>query len=101
MSVIYICWEMIPLGSHCIQGVSPNTSDHYGIFPHVVELAQRSRLKGRVDGMGGTLCCCCPRCWVLGGGSPKHLTEVSLEADAEQKMKPRFLKTPVARSSSA
>lgn len=32
---------------------------------------------------------------------PKQLTEVSLEADAEQKMKVGFLKTPVVRSPSA
>lgn len=97
--MIYIYWEVIPLGSHCIQGVSPNTSD--GIFPHVVELAQKSRLKGEVKGMGGTGCPCCLRCWVLGGSSPKQLTEVSLEADSEQKMKLRFLKSLVARSPSA
>lgn len=42
-----------------------------------------------------------PQVLGLGDGSPKQLTEVSLEADAEQKTKLRFLKTPVARSPSA
>lgn len=40
VSVIYVYWEVIPLGSHYIHGVSSNTSDHDGIFLHVVvELA--------------------------------------------------------------
>lgn len=54
-----------------------------------------------VERMACIVCPCCPRCWVLRGGSPKQLTEVSLEADAEQKMKVGFLKTPVVRSPSA
>lgn len=47
VSVTDICCEVIPLGSHCVHGVSPNTHD--SIFLHFVGMAQMRRLS---SGMG-------------------------------------------------